>query len=79
MIITRNSVPRRTFLKGLGVAIGLPLLDSMTPALAGARDTINSVPRLGAIYVPHVTCMGGLHPIDRAGQKLESSGGSVAL
>ena len=53
MIVTRKKLPRRTFLRSLGVAIGLPLLDSMTPALARARDTITPVPRFGAIYVPH--------------------------
>ncbi len=30
--ITKRHLPRRTFLRGAGVAIGLPLLDSMVPA-----------------------------------------------
>jgi uncharacterized protein DUF1552 len=34
MYITRKALPRRTILKGLGVAIGLPFLDAMTPAAA---------------------------------------------
>ena len=34
MIITKMSLPRRTFLRGVGAAIALPLLDSMVPALA---------------------------------------------
>ena len=34
MIITRKHLPRRTFLRGLGTAIALPMLDSMVPALA---------------------------------------------
>ena len=36
MIITRKSLPRRTFLRGLGTTLALPLLDSMMPALAVA-------------------------------------------
>ena len=36
-IIRKISLPRRTFLRGLGAAIGLPLLDSMVPALAAGR------------------------------------------
>ena len=30
--MTRKSLPRRTVLKGLGITLGLPLLDSMVPA-----------------------------------------------
>ena len=33
-IIRKISLPRRSFLRGLGAAIGLPLLDSMVPALS---------------------------------------------
>src|SRR5689334_18638455 len=36
MIITRKHLPRRTFLKGVGAAVALPMLDAMTPALAAA-------------------------------------------
>ena len=34
MVILRKSVPRRTFLRGAGATLALPLLDAMTPALA---------------------------------------------
>ena len=34
MIVTKRALPRRTFLKGAGAAIGLPLLDAMVPAFA---------------------------------------------
>jgi len=34
MVITRECVPRRTFLRGAGAAMALPMLDAMTPALA---------------------------------------------
>ena len=35
-IITRKQLPRRTFLRGLGAAVALPMLDAMVPALASA-------------------------------------------
>ena len=31
-IITGKHIPRRTFLQGMGVAVGLPFLDAMVPA-----------------------------------------------
>ena len=53
MIFTQKVMPRRTFLRGLGAAVGLPLLDSMVPALsAQAATAANSVRRLGYVYIP---------------------------
>jgi len=34
MVIFKKSIPRRTFLRGAGAALALPMLDAMTPALA---------------------------------------------
>ena len=34
MFITKKSLPRRTFLRGMGVTFALPLLDAMVPALS---------------------------------------------
>src|SRR4029453_5672323 len=54
MIITKKSVPRRTFLRGMGVSLALPLLDAMVPALSAmARTAAAPVRRLGVIYVPN--------------------------
>ena len=50
MIITKKSLSRRTVLRGLGVSVALPLLDSMIPALKGS---VSRVKRLGAVYVPN--------------------------
>jgi hypothetical protein len=48
MFVTRKSLERRTFLRGLGATVALPLLDAMVPALsAGTVKT----PRLGFIYI----------------------------
>jgi hypothetical protein len=51
--ITRKSVPRRTFLKGMGVSLALPLLDAMIPA-ATATNKIPAigVRRLGYVFMP---------------------------
>src|SRR5262245_18816943 len=54
MIVTKKCVPRRTFLRGVGVSLALPLLDSMIPALtATARTPAKPVSRLGVVYVPN--------------------------
>lgn len=53
MMITKKHLSRRTVLRGAGVTIALPLLDSMIPALtATSRTAANPVRRFGAFYVP---------------------------
>ena len=53
MFIAKLALPRRTFLRGLGATIGLPLLEAMVPAMtAVARTAAAPVPRLGFIYHP---------------------------
>ena len=32
-IVTKSALPRRTFLRGLGASIALPLLDAMIPSM----------------------------------------------
>ena len=34
-LVMRRQLPRRTFLRGLGTALALPMLDSMVPAFGG--------------------------------------------
>ncbi|HXA51995.1 MAG TPA: DUF1552 domain-containing protein [Candidatus Acidoferrum sp.] len=51
--ITKKHLSRRTLLRGLGTALALPVLDSMTPALRAARNTPVSPVRLGFVYVPN--------------------------
>ena len=48
MFITKKALPRRTFLRGAGATLALPLLDAMIPALSAAGKP---TPRLGFIYV----------------------------
>ena len=58
MIITKRCLLRRTVLHGMGAAIALPLLDSMVPALARARQgAAQSARRFCAIYIPMGTHM----------------------
>jgi hypothetical protein len=61
MIVTRRHVPRRTFLKGIGVSVALPVLDAMTPAFAGA-GVASSARRLAFIYVPNGVTMADWTP-----------------
>src|ERR1700674_3538901 len=48
MFITKMAIPRRTFLRGLGTTLALPMLDAMAPALSAAAPT---PPRLSFLYV----------------------------
>jgi hypothetical protein len=54
-MITKMSLPRRKFLRGVGTAVALPLLDAMLPALTAAADTALAparLKRLGFVYMP---------------------------
>ena len=58
MFITKKSLPRRTFLRGVGASLALPLLDSMIPARTLlAQTAAKPVSRLGFVYVPHGAIM----------------------
>ena len=53
MIITRKALPRRTFLRGLGATVALPVLDAMVPSMTAlARSAAAPVRRLGFVYMP---------------------------
>ena len=54
MMIFKKAIPRRTFLRGVGATIALPLLDGMIPAFASARQTGAKAPiRLSTVFVPN--------------------------
>src|SRR5882757_10484124 len=58
MFITKKHLPRRTFLRGVGATLALPLLDSMLPAQTALHKTAaNPSPRLGFVYLPHGAIM----------------------
>lgn len=53
MIITKKALPRRTFLRGMGATVALPLLDVMVPSMTALAATpANPVRRLGFVYMP---------------------------
>ena len=63
MMITKKSLPRRTFLRGVGASLALPLLDGMVPAFAAVRKTAAAPrPRLFTGYVPNGVIMDAWTP-----------------
>ena len=53
MYLKKLSLPRRQFLKSMGVTMALPLLDAMVPAhTALAQTAASPAPRFGAVFVP---------------------------
>jgi Protein of unknown function (DUF1552) len=53
MMLFKKSLPRRTFLRGLGVTLALPLLDAMIPAATALAATPGAgVKRLGFVFMP---------------------------
>jgi hypothetical protein len=64
MFVTKKHVARRTFLRGAGVAVALPLLDSMVPAQTPIRKTAASpVRRFVGIWHPHGAAPGYWSPL----------------
>ena len=63
MMILKQALHRRTFLRGAGAAVALPLLDAMVPALtATAKTAANPPMRLGFFYVSNGCTMPHWHP-----------------
>jgi len=53
MMLFRNAIPRRTFLRGAGTALALPLLEAMRPAFASAADGAPAAKRVSFFAVPN--------------------------
>ena len=71
MFITKKHLDRRTFLRGAGTAVALPLLSAMIPAataqtLTAGRERL----RFGAIYMPNGVYPGMWHP-EKTGKGFE--------
>src|SRR5258706_10310785 len=63
MVITKVMLPRRTFLRGMGVSVALPLLDAMVPALSAlSKPAASPVRRLGFVYTPNGATMSAWTP-----------------
>src|SRR5262245_23987431 len=55
MIVTKKALSRRTFLRGAGAVLALPLLDAMIPAMTALAQTPAApqrLRRLGYAYIP---------------------------
>jgi hypothetical protein len=52
MIVMKKALPRRTFLRGVGVTLSLPFLDAMVSAVS-AKEALRPTPRVGFLYVPN--------------------------
>ena len=58
MFVTKRSLQRRTFLRGLGATVALPLLDAMVPSFTALAQTpANPRTRFGAVFVPNGAIM----------------------
>src|SRR5262252_1674679 len=57
MFITKKHLSRRTLLKGAGVTIGLPFLESMIPAWTPTAKAATPAPRFGVVYFPNGAIM----------------------
>jgi hypothetical protein len=71
MFLTKKHLQRRTFLRGIGATVALPLLDSMIPAgTALAQTAAKPTFRAGFIYIPMGAQMPQWTPIgDKPGFK----------
>jgi hypothetical protein len=64
MFLSKKFIPRRTFLRGAGVAVGLPLLDSMVPAQTPLNKTAAVAPRrFMGVWHPHGAAPGYWSPL----------------
>jgi len=63
VFITKMSLPRRVFLRGMGASLALPFLEAMVPARAALAQTAAVRPRrFGFVYVPHGADMASWTP-----------------
>ena len=64
MFLTKKAIPRRTFLRGAGVTLALPLLESMVPAATALAETpaTGAKPRFVGVFYPHGMAPGYWEP-----------------
>ena len=63
MYISKKHIPRRTFLRGAGVTLALPLLDSMVPAATALAQTAAAPKsRFMGVFFPHGMAPGYWEP-----------------
>ena len=58
MFVSKIALPRRTFLRGVGAAVALPLLDAMFPAFTAlAKAQARPRTRFGSVYIANGAIM----------------------
>lgn len=71
MIITKKHLSRRTFIRGMGVTLSLPLLESMVPAQTPlAKTAANPRMRMALCFMPHGAVMANWTPSEEGALKL---------
>ena len=69
--ITKKHLSRRTFIRGMGVTMSLPFLESMVPAQTPlAKTAANPQIRLGLCFMPHGAVMANWTPVEEGPLKL---------
>jgi len=69
--ITKKHLSRRTFVRGMGVTMALPFLESMVPAQTPlAKTAANPQIRLGLCFMPHGGVMANWTPAEEGALKL---------
>ena len=69
-IINKRNVIRRTVLKGMGVSLTLPLMESLMPRTAIAANGLHAAQRMAVVTVPFGMVVDNFHPA-QAGTKYE--------
>jgi hypothetical protein len=80
MIVTKKALSRRTFLRGAGTAVALPLLDAMIPSMTALAQTPAApqrLRRLGYVYMP-MGCDRARWTPPGAGERLDELSPSLA-
>lgn len=62
-VLTNKRLSRRSLLRGAGAALGLPLLEAMTPARAAAAES-KSPRRVAFFYIPNGVVQDAWHPAE---------------
>ena len=62
MMIFKKALPRRTFLRGMGATIALPLLEGMVPAFSSSPGPADTATRITYIYFPNGAIMNNWTP-----------------
>jgi hypothetical protein len=72
--LTKKHLPRRTFLRGMGVSLALPFLDSMVPAQTPlAKTAAKAKTRFCGMYLPHGATMDKWTPAQEGALELSES------